>query len=261
MVVIAYPCRRITESLPMKRTSMWLSYWGHMHLKLPATRNLSQDNNRERLKLRIAGPLWGESAERDTTEESVNDVIMYSQYSRLRQCRPWAVGCLSHPLCQLPVTWRHYWTSRHCPCGGPGTQRDRNWMAYLSICLFAVCLQIKERHQVRVARSLVDRTRFLRRLSKVTVNERRHHWHQHWNVNETGADNHILEKSGPLFTKRTGLPQDLVKSRSREIRVHTFPNALKFDRHIGSSADVKFQSDRIIITFDLAVSRLREIWR
>ena len=48
----------------------------------------------------------------------------------------------------------------------------------------------------------------------------------------------ILFTSGPLFTKRTDvLPQDLVKSRSRAIRVETFPiAALKFDRHIGSSA-------------------------
>ena len=48
----------------------------------------------------------------------------------------------------------------------------------------------------------------------------------------------ILFTSGPLFTKRTDvLAQDLVKSRSRAIRVETFPiAALKFDRHIGSSA-------------------------
>ena len=59
---------------------------------------------------------------------------------------------------------------------------------------------------------------------------------------------------GPLFTRRTDvLPQDLVKSRRREIRVQTFPIALKFDRHLGSSAaklPVKFQSD-VFITSDL----------
>ena len=42
---------------------------------------------------------------------------------------------------------------------------------------------------------------------------------------------------GHLFTKRTDvLPQDLAKSRSREIRIWTFPIALKFDRHLGSTA-------------------------
>ena len=60
-----------------------------------------------------------------------------------------------------------------------------------------------------------------------------------------------------LKSQRTdALPQDLMKSRSREFRVFT----LKFDRHIGSSA-VKFQSDTIIITSYLAASRLHETWR
>ena len=31
------------------------------------------------------------------------------------------------------------------------------------------------------------------------------------------------------------LPQDLVQSRNREIKVYAFPIALKFDRHVGSS--------------------------
>ena len=40
---------------------------------------------------------------------------------------------------------------------------------------------------------------------------------------------------GPLFTQRTNvLPQDLVKYRSHEIRVSTFPIVLKFDRRLGS---------------------------
>ena len=39
----------------------------------------------------------------------------------------------------------------------------------------------------------------------------------------------------PLFTKRMDvLPQDVVKSRRREIRVWNFPIALKIDRHLGS---------------------------
>ena len=54
------------------------------------------------------------------------------------------------------------------------------------------------------------------------------------------------------FTKRVDvLPQDLAKSRNREIRVWTFPIALKFDKHPGSRAaemPVKWQSDTIIKT-------------
>ena len=43
-----------------------------------------------------------------------------------------------------------------------------------------------------------------------------------------------------------------------------FPIALKLDNHLGSNAaemPVKFQNDTIIITPNLAASRLREIWR
>ena len=46
------------------------------------------------------------------------------------------------------------------------------------------------------------------------------------------------------------LPQDLVKSRSCEIRISTFPIALKFGRHLNSSIvamHVKFQGDTIFI--------------
>ena len=57
----------------------------------------------------------------------------------------------------------------------------------------------------------------------------------------------------PLFTKRVDvLPQDLVN-----LEVARF--GFKFDRHLDSSAvgmPVKFHSDAIIITFNLAVSRL-----
>ena len=70
---------------------------------------------------------------------------------------------------------------------------------------------------------------------------------------------------GHLFTEQTSvLPQDLVKSRGRDIRVWTIPIPLKFDRHIGSSAaemPIKFQSDTNIITFNLAASILHEILR
>ena len=57
------------------------------------------------------------------------------------------------------------------------------------------------------------------------------------------------------------LPQ-LVKTRSHEILVWTFPITLKFDMHLSSSVAkmlVKFQSDMIIITSCLAASRLQEI--
>ena len=72
---------------------------------------------------------------------------------------------------------------------------------------------------------------------------------------------HTLYLFRPLFTKRTDfLPQDLVKSRSCKIRVQTFPIALKFD---SSTAEmpVQFQSNTIIITSDIAASRLHVIWR
>ena len=64
---------------------------------------------------------------------------------------------------------------------------------------------------------------------------------------------------GPLFTKRTDvLPQELMKSRSRDIRVWTFLIAQKFDRHIGNRAaeiPVIYHSDTIIIT--CPISRLQ----
>ena len=68
--------------------------------------------------------------------------------------------------------------------------------------------------------------------------------------------------AGPLFTKRTDLlPQDLVKSRSREMWVYTFTIALKVERHIGNAVEmsVKFQSDTIIVTSNLVASRRHEI--
>ena len=43
---------------------------------------------------------------------------------------------------------------------------------------------------------------------------------------------HFTTHPVPLFTKQKA---DLVKTRSREIQVETFPIALKFDRHLGSS--------------------------
>ena len=49
-----------------------------------------------------------------------------------------------------------------------------------------------------------------------------------------------------------------ISSRRHEIRILTFPIALTFDRHIGSSVvemPVKLYSVRIIITFNIAASR------
>ena len=70
----------------------------------------------------------------------------------------------------------------------------------------------------------------------------------------------VCNTLGPLFTKRTDvLPQDIAKSRSWEIRFQTFPIALNFERHIGSTAaemPVKLQSDKIIITLN-SITRLR----
>ena len=70
--------------------------------------------------------------------------------------------------------------------------------------------------------------------------------------------------SGPLFTKRTDvLPQDLVKSRTREIGYYNDRIAFKFDRHIERAVveePVKFQSDWKSLNPNLAASRLHEIW-
>ena len=65
---------------------------------------------------------------------------------------------------------------------------------------------------------------------------------------------------GLLFTKRTNvLRQDLAKSRGRD----SVSIAMKFDRHLGSSAvemPVKFLSGTLIIIFNLATSSLHKIW-
>ena len=70
---------------------------------------------------------------------------------------------------------------------------------------------------------------------------------------------------GYSYPKRTDvLPQDLVKSRSRDIRVKTFAIALLFDRYTGNIATdlpAKFQNDMIITTSNLAAPRLHGILR
>ena len=71
----------------------------------------------------------------------------------------------------------------------------------------------------------------------------------------------VLIPPGPLFTKRYNVfPQNIAKTRSREIGCYNDPIALKFDRHLGSGA-VKFHSDWKRLDPDLAASRLREILR
>ena len=60
------------------------------------------------------------------------------------------------------------------------------------------------------------------------------------------------------------LPQDLATLQSRNIRVFAFFIILKLDWHIGSIAaemPVEFQTDAINIAYNLAASRLYEIWR
>ena len=71
---------------------------------------------------------------------------------------------------------------------------------------------------------------------------------------------------GLLFTKRTNvLPQNLVKPRSRKIRVYTSPIAIKCDPLIGSGAaeiPVKFQSDtRFLTSRGFEISRDMSVWR
>ena len=59
-----------------------------------------------------------------------------------------------------------------------------------------------------------------------------------------GDANYVQEStSGYLFTKRQDvLPQEIMKSRCREIRVYNCPIALKYDRHLGSSvAEMPFK--------------------
>ena len=77
------------------------------------------------------------------------------------------------------------------------------------------------------------------------------------------APTSVEHKPGPLFTTRADvLPQDLMKSPSREILVEILPIALKFNRHLGSRAaemPIIFQSDTINITSNLAASRLYEM--
>ena len=94
-------------------------------------------------------------------------------------------------------------------------------------------------------------------LSHLCVSKLGYHWFKWWFV--------ACSAPGPLFTKPTdALPQNLVKSRSREIQVYNYPIVLTFDKHIGSNSaemPVKIQSNTIIITSNLAASRLHESWR
>ena len=62
---------------------------------------------------------------------------------------------------------------------------------------------------------------------------------------------------------RGAFHSNLVKSRSREIRLNNYQMALEFDRRVRSTTaepPVKFQSNPLTLTIDLAASRLDEIW-
>ena len=69
----------------------------------------------------------------------------------------------------------------------------------------------------------------------------------------------------PNFNGKTdALPQDFVKSRSRETGCYNDRIALEFDRHLGSATaevPVKFQSDWKSLNPNLTASRLHEILR
>ena len=62
----------------------------------------------------------------------------------------------------------------------------------------------------------------------------------------------------------TVLPTNLVKSRSHEMWIWSYPGAMQFGKRLGSTAAetfVKFQSDIIILSHSLTASRINEIWR
>ena len=71
--------------------------------------------------------------------------------------------------------------------------------------------------------------------------------------------------TGPLFTEWTDvLLQDLMESRSSEIQVQTSTITLEFDSHLHSSTAemlVKFQSDTIVTTSNVAALSLHKIWQ
>ena len=70
--------------------------------------------------------------------------------------------------------------------------------------------------------------------------------------------------AGPLLSGRTSYRKISWSLEATRFGFKLFSVALKFDRHLGSGATempVKFQSDKIIITSNLAASRLREIWQ
>ena len=73
-----------------------------------------------------------------------------------------------------------------------------------------------------------------------------------------------LQGSGPLSTKRKDvLPQDLVKSRIREIVCYNDRIVLKFDRHLGSAAakvPVIFQSDWKYLNINLGLRCFTRSW-
>ena len=94
------------------------------------------------------------------------------------------------------------------------------------------------------------------------------HWSNWWFNSGTdggsGLTGELKEIWAPSQYSKDVFSKDLVKSRSHEIGTLNSRIALKFDRHIGSTAaevPVEFQSDRTILNTNLAASRLYEILR
>ena len=72
-----------------------------------------------------------------------------------------------------------------------------------------------------------------------------------------------MTKQGARASIHYAVRHRTARSRNREIRVKTFPIALKFDRHLSSAAEmpVKYQSDTNIIKSNLVALWLHETSR
>ena len=113
--------------------------------------------------------------------------------------------------------------------------------------------------------------------NRVELNSKGPHW---WKVN-TGSGNGLVPSGNKNYVSQCwsrsmslygvseaqGVNRSVINphniSKPRD-SVYTFPIALEFDMHFGSSTAemlVKFQSGTIIMTFNIADSGLHEIWR
>ena len=87
---------------------------------------------------------------------------------------------------------------------------------------------------------------------------------QNSNISRTLVGHKIVDHSYAVGASPVEGKMFVGKTPSREIRVQTLPITLKFERHISSKASkipAKFQSDTIIMTCNLATSKLLEIFR